>query len=286
MNTVSPSQRNREFMNIVNSGKCCITTIVSGDYQWYIPLFLDRIYKEYGEYDVKVFVRGAIDLPKKYCKDVMRFPSALDKCPKNGLFTAAMRFLVCEEELRDYDYVYIADVDAIIMREERMLVDQHMAFLRMNKLWCYNNYLVGATRCPGTHFVTKEWWDVTRESRHTELRKLEKKRKIYKDYDEEMLYRIIKESKLSLPPNAPNLWAHHGIHLGSIRDRVNAKEKHYPQPNAFEQLYMKKLLEDDEFMEIVKECSKHIPMLVDIFDKYRDFVYGERRKDAKSTKQN
>jgi len=38
--------------------KVCISTTVSGPYQWYVPLFLDRILKEYPEYDPIIILRG------------------------------------------------------------------------------------------------------------------------------------------------------------------------------------------------------------------------------------
>jgi hypothetical protein len=141
--------------------------------------------------------------------------------------------------------------------------------MRKNNLRCYDNY-VSATRgmeyrCPGVHFVTREWWDATRAAREKYGKELMEHGAQGFDHDEWMLGKIIEESGLPRPPATPNLWAHHGLHLGDFRRRIQNREKHF-RFEAIQGNYVRKLLADEEFMALVGQCAPHLQGLKETFD--------------------
>lgn len=247
--------------------------MVSGSYQWYIPLFIDRISKEYPEYDIRVLVVGDID------SDILGIPGVFradaEAYPSGPYTTAALRFVYEDAVIRSYDYVLLTDVDMLIYREDPTIVDQHMRDLHKNGLRCYSNYVStihdSSPRLPGVHFVTKDWWDITRDSRTHYAEYLLKNGSPAWWFDEVMLYNIAKESGLKIQNTALNLWCHHGIHIGDYRRSIIRNEPR-SQPDAYQQLYMKKILGDDEFMRKVTLSAVHIPTLVPVFDMFRSFL--------------
>ena len=193
---MTPAQISRSLMSIPNPGKCVVFTMVHGKYLAYIPLFLYMIRRAYPEYFAHVFavnpentkINSLVDLGVS----IIELPEKKDM----GYFTAAMRFLHSDNILSTHEYCLITDIDMMIVREDMNIVDQHMLDIRRNDLGCYSNYINNGDRCPGVHFVTKEWWDKTAEQRDMEKDFLFSMDSITYDYDEKMLLRIIRESGL------------------------------------------------------------------------------------------
>lgn len=272
ISNLPPSKRNKLFASVKNSGKCLITTIVSGVYQWYVPMFIDRIKKECPECDVLVYIRGKPDSDFPDIKEVIC--GALPEYPGDGYTTAALRFVYDDSRICAYDYVLITDIDMMIMGESISIVDQHMLDLRKNDLRCYSNYASSITatfpRLPGVHFVTKDWWEKTREVRNRYSEYLKENGAGCWYYDEVMLHKIVQESGLKINNRSINMWCHHGVHLGDYRRSIQLKESR-STPDAFSQMYIRKMLGDEEFMKIVAKCSEHIPSLSKTFDMFRQF---------------
>ena len=86
-----------------------------------------------------------------------------------------------------------------------------------------------------------------------------------------MLGHIIEESNLPMPSQEQHLWAHHGIHLGDWRRRLQQGWQSN-LPDAFHQMYMRKMVDDPEFMEIVNKCAPHLMMLKETFKMFKDFA--------------
>lgn len=179
-----------------------ITTWAVGRYKVYSELFQFAIKKAYPEYDVHVFESDVV-FPKYY--------------------GACIRFLSNSREFHDYKYVYITDIDMMIVREPVSILDFHTNEINETGL-CYSNTPRGMEergfdRLTGLHFVTQEWWGATHEARYDYLRKLEMG--LIGDvaiHDELMLMNIVKESGLQVaPPKRDLICRHHGLHLGTVR---------------------------------------------------------------------
>jgi hypothetical protein len=179
-----------------------ITTWAVGRYKVYSELFQFAIKKAYPEYDVHVF------------EDDTTFPKYYGAC---------VRFLSYSKEFDYYKYVYITDIDMMIVREPVSILDFHTNEINETGL-CYSNTPRGTEergfdRLTGLHFVNQEWWGATHEARYDYLRKLEMG--LIGDvaiHDELMLMNIVKESGLPVaPPKRDLICRHHGLHLGTVR---------------------------------------------------------------------
>lgn len=271
---IAPSKRNRMLAEITNEGRMCMTTIVSGDYQWYIPLWTYCAHKAYPDHDVKVFVRGKCVLPEKYMKDVVKIRIA----PKHedGYTTAALRFVWGDDYLSGYEYCLISDIDLLHRKEVPPLVDQRMMDLRAYDLECYSNYVSsiheGDPRMPGVHFVTKDWWKRTAAVRKKYLTQLVNGGSPSWEFDETMIYKICKESGLNIQDKEQKLWCMHGLHLGDVRRRIRQGTKNSVPLTAHDQLFVVELLNDPEFKNLIEDCGQHIDTLKQTFQIYRGLV--------------
>ena len=252
----------------------CIATIVSGDYQWYIPLFLNRVAAEYPEYDCMVFYRGK---PKIGDFEAV-IPNAFLNYPRDGNTTAALRFVAGNTRLSQYKYCLITDVDVLIKREDPELHTQHLRSMYKHGPEVYDNYVqttrAGKPRMPGVHFLTREWWDRTQAARRKHAKELKNGAADFVGYDEVMLGSIISESGLKFPrAGTLNLWAMHGIHLGTYRQQLESKKNIISTPQASDTVYMQKLLNDEQFINVLDQCAQHLPCLKAIFDVFRGIVH-------------
>ena len=254
--------------------KVCITTMVSGLYEWYIPLFLHCGLKAYPEYDFKVLVRGRSNLPAVYKSYI--FDNSYSSYPQNGPTTAALRFIEGEKELSGYDCCLITDVDILLMREEPKLVTQHLSHMIQYKMDCYCNYqshqLAEGYRCSGVHFIMKDWWERTREARKKWMFNAKNGSCSEKDTDEIMLGEIIRDSELPTPTEKQLLWNLHGIHLKRWWPKSNPRE--LPQAGAQESMLMQEILEDADFRELVTMCSAHLPIIKGIVGTMERVIRG------------
>ncbi len=179
-----------------------ITTWAVGRYKVYSDLFKFAINKAYPEYDVHVF-ESDVQEPKYY--------------------GACVRFLADDEMFADYKYVYITDIDMMIVREPVSILDFHTAEINETGL-CYSNSPRGMEergfdRLTGLHFVTRDWWDKTKDARRKYMLMLNSCRiGEIAIHDELMLMDIVKESGLQVaPPKRDLICRHHGLHLGTVR---------------------------------------------------------------------
>lgn len=258
---------------------CCLFTVVSGEYQWYVPLFLDRAIKAYPEYDVVVIVRENLELEvEKMIEPLVKQAGVIvlagvnqdddwKKYPKDGLTTAALRLLKGDELIWNYDYALITDIDVMIMKEKLPIVEQHLRSMEENGTVAYDNILINGDHCSGVHFVTDEWWTATLEARENRMVELQQGGQLSKKFDEYMLYGIIRESGLGLPKENTD-WATHGLHLGRWRNGDMTKTL-----TNEESLWVVELLRDNEFMGMVGKVSGHLPFLNVLYNKWRE-EYG------------
>lgn len=183
-----------------------ITTFAVGRYQVYAELFRYAIKKAYPEYDVYV-IESDIKQPKYY--------------------GACARFLTEEPVFHEYDYVYITDIDMMIVREPITILEFHTKEMEETGL-CYSNTPRGMEergfdRLTGLHFVGRDWWNKTRTARYHYTQELlsGKIGDIAID-DEIMLMNIVSDSDIGMVPARRDLICrHHGLHLGTVRAHKN-----------------------------------------------------------------
>jgi len=126
----------------------------------------------------------------------------------------------------DYDYIYVTDVDMLILPEEPSLSEFHIAEMEAEKL-CYSNTprkkeVMGPRRLTGLHFASQEWYDKTQEQRDYYLHAISGGLIGHGRFDDElMLMKICTESHLPIPGRKHLISRHHGIHLGTIRAYIN-----------------------------------------------------------------
>ena len=273
MENLSPSQQNKKWAAINFDGSLAIVTIVSGAYQWYLPLWFYCIKKELPAAHPIAYIHGDVEgLPfgiigADMAMDI-RASMDLNVYPVNGPTTAALRFTYDDQHLRSFDYVLITDCDILMVRENPSIINQHMRMAGRYNLGCYHNYISNDTpegaKVPGVHFVTRAWWDATAATRAKYQKLLREYGSTDWDWDEHMLYRIILESGLTPPPREYHIWAHHGIHLGDYRRRIDNKTKG-PVPSGHHSSYLRQLQHDPEFMHLVDLCAPHLKHLKETF---------------------
>ena len=272
-------------------GKLCIFTNVYGDfYQQFIPLYIYSILRIYPDYFVYVNVDRKINdfvlrqlsvIPYKDNFKVVINPMATtidlnkrDISDKSKL-KRNMTWLFYDEFFKQFEYLYIGDVDIFICRETPSLLEQHIEHCKVLNL-PYSNFVRsqymrvdkrlkviarialgrGLTeakswlrmentivrRMTGLHFVkVDEYFSAVRplfkkykDSLNRVLEGKGSKHEIlYLKSNEILLYDLIEESELGLPPIIPNNYSEHpldyksigfrpmhGIHLGIFRGKA------------------------------------------------------------------
>jgi MoaA/NifB/PqqE/SkfB family radical SAM enzyme len=255
-----------------HEGEFIIYTVIDEAYEWYIPLFLYSMAISHPGQKTIISIRRdtPIDARLKTLVEPFKLNTInfIDPNPRGGYFTAAMRFLIDPPTIADY--TLITDVDILFKPENSPIIDQHLYHLEKDATECYENWISeyrgGKPRLPGIHFVTRAWWDRTRDARLEELETLKTKSSIEYFYDEMMIGRIVEKAGLLLPPAKAKLWRKHGRHLGD--DRLNIERKFKARYDTFEKMHVKTLLEDRTFMALAQECASHLPFLEKVFKKW------------------
>lgn len=229
---MTPAQKNKALAGQSWPGKCCVFTTATGEYCALRPLFEYLVKDAYPDYDVKVLEMD-VDPHRARC----------------------MRYL-WDGGLRDYDFVLITDVDILMGVENPDPVTQHMRSITLRGTECYDNHVTGdEARMPGIHFVTRNWWDRTQLAREQESSNLEGANLNYW-YDERMLYRLVANSGLPLPPADPDPEHHHGFHIGTYRANfikgARLPERFYGLP------VLRKIEEDRQAGELYDNAAKRI----------------------------
>jgi MoaA/NifB/PqqE/SkfB family radical SAM enzyme len=265
---ITPIKKAFEIKNY--TGSLCIVTLCDENYQWYVPVFLrslERI-REKQSITPMVLIRGKKDdAMLAACKELAKFvhyPMVHADYPEGGYATAALRFLYKPQDIEQFDYTLITDIDMLMFEETTSIINAHLMHMQRDRTDVYENwisqYLNNSPRLPGVHFVTKEWWKKTEKARNEEYAAVCKSGGITDYwYDEIMLGRIVQKSGLTLPPTEPKLWRHHGVHLGDWR--LNIDRKIVIRPNVFESMHIHWMLNDPEMSNTLDICGEHIPLI-------------------------
>ena len=240
--------------------KLCITTLVDENYVAYIPMFSWCCKKAYPEYDIKLFVRGE----GRYAPGAKVIHNFFKDYPQHGPNTIALRFAIPGEHYKEYDYVYITDIDIMIIRESPTLLDFHLKEMQMTGL-CYSNSIrnskhwQGANSLTGLHFCSKKWFEKT-EGQAENFRKYLKVAEVRREYDGHMLAIMAENTRIGKPGKFRLATRHHGIHLGNFRLMKKLKKLKVRMPRNFCAAW-KGYLSDPEFSEICTRARQESSMI-------------------------
>jgi len=218
--------------------KLCVTTVCSDDsMSYFIPLFIYTWTRAYPEYDVKVYVRGKLRDNVRGILDGMRerklggdswevvedvftgYPNEVSVCNSCRHLLSAARF-------KKYKYVYVTDIDFLAFRHHPSHMAYYARVMRRSGVpyagfrgpyrkphrpsISANGWKGWYTRVAGGTFMLKspEWFQKTMNMRK-HYKRLGKRHKkdgkdrhyfaSYREYDEVMLYRIIRGSGMKTP---------------------------------------------------------------------------------------
>lgn len=203
--------------------KLCLTTVVDRYYAPYIPMFVWCARKAYPDYHVRIYVRGKYP-PVKGAEIIENAFSGYPDCGNN---TIALRFVLPPADFEGFDYIYITDIDMMLMKESvcgtgfATLADFHLAEMAKTGL-CYSNSIrnskhwKGVESLSGLHFCRNDWFEAVERSAMG-FRDYLKQVEVRREYDGHMLYMMVKDAGLGLPGKYRLVKRHHGIHMGNFR---------------------------------------------------------------------
>lgn len=251
---------------------CIVLWIYGEQYQGWIPVYVMALLKNYPEYDLRVYLDGKLrndidDVLNKICdrSKYVIIENFLGEYPYliTDMEKRAVRWLISDEELKRYEYVYIGDADIYLIKEDVSLLDQHISHMEKTKLLFSNeirinlldaiisyvfkrdNQFANYKKLTGLHFFKTEEYlnkvgvgqDYLKNkiknggSRCSNLEYCYLKRYVLTD-DERVLYYLLKKSGFKLPKKS--LWIHgesgkcfrplHGPHFGTGRASQAYKE--------------------------------------------------------------
>lgn len=251
----------------------CITTVVDKRYMEYAPLFCYCCKEVYPAFKVKLIMRDSCpyELPGASTATVFR------DFPDHPYLSIALRFVVPPEIYQEFDFVYITDIDMMLMGERVPLDRFHMGEMVATGL-CYSNSLrnthhyAGYQSLSGLHFATKRWFIETEKRRQFYYEYLKAGvLGLYREYDGVMLYRMARDSGLGLPKKFKLKKRHHGIHLGNFR-LFDTKEQWAARiPVEYRSQWLQ-YQSDPMFSEMVKYGRRHNEELSKQLDLLDDFI--------------
>ncbi|HHY21662.1 MAG TPA: hypothetical protein GX525_07235 [Bacilli bacterium] len=218
--------------------KLCIAVYVFGSYTKYVPYYIYSILKSYPHYYVKIFCMDKLAKREAECLDLIRKNLSTNFMVKENYFPfpqfreqklgRPLRFLIPYHEFSEFDYVYIGDVDFLIVQESPSLLDGHIEHCKKIKLPYSNQIRPNTKRLTGLHFFkVKEYYQAMNEvidyysNNLGEVYSLMKK---YRSDDEKFLYKMIEKTIGFGKINDSVYRPHHGFHLGILR--INAFESY------------------------------------------------------------
>ena len=244
-----------------------ITTVVDEGYKWFIPLFTYCLREAYPNYDYQIYYRGKLDQDILDMAGGIGIDNWYGVYPKDQFTTNCMRFLLPDGEFEGRPAVMIQDIDVLIYPEDRGIYEQHIDICHRDNL-CYEGPWIQATggyRIPGVFFHTGEWWEKTKKMRdYWHDRIIKKGSATFRERDETMLFDIVRNSGLAQSSSKPGPWRNHGFHMGKYR-KGSKRVGTIGTIRGHELSLCQRLVNDPEFMILVKECRKHNFLIHAIF---------------------
>lgn len=125
-----------------DNSEVLLTTFVYGEkYQAYIPLLIYSCNKSYPEYDIMLFVYGSLNPKIKEQIEALNYKNVRIKensfsdCPKmTPRVSQCLRWVLWDDTFKNYDYVYVVDIDMLYIREPEALHVQHKKHMQVQNL--------------------------------------------------------------------------------------------------------------------------------------------------------
>lgn len=127
--------------------KLLVIVCVFGRYQDYIPLFVLSWLRAYPYADIRIYLQDTLnqDIKKQLesvgalgraniIEDAYSMVSFTEKALLYPQISKCFRWLVYEPDFKEYEAIYIGDIDIIIVKEKEPLFDQHMKHCAYCKL--------------------------------------------------------------------------------------------------------------------------------------------------------
>lgn len=257
----------------VNLKKPCIYTCASGEYLYFIPLFIESIKKfilpAYPETDVLILVpkSEAGKVPEKYHKNIATSDLYNSQLERNPQASKIARFHTAPV---GYSDILIADVDVLIS-------DSGYKILRRThrdaeSLEIYSNF-AKLDKKDNLFYMPAMFWISDPE---TYFKKVTKPQeigigRIFDEFpantplaDEKHLYKIFLQSRIKIS-HSPILGYWHGLHLGQFRDQAMMRPPNIHEQSAISGILKNKAdtnlgeaLKFAENSQIFKKCLKNI----------------------------
>jgi len=261
----------------------CFAVYVYDDYSKYIPFYIYSILKSYPEYFVKVFLRETLSEREKKCLKLIKENLSSNFEVKENYYSnfrfsdttmRVLRFLIPYEEFKEFENVYIGDVDFLIVRETPSLLEGHLKHCERIGLPYSNEIRIGTKRLSGLHFFkVKEYYSKMNKIIEYYLNNTDELYRLMDKFksNERFLYYIIEKGIGFGRLNQTRKYRpHHGIHLsceieGYFENRKEASRARYNRlKNQLKEYYadplfqeMLKILPVEKFMQLSRELQKY-----------------------------
>jgi|GEM_PF-1829588 len=229
-----------------------IAPFVFGDYTRFIPFYIYSMLTSYPDFGIKIFTQGTLSESESDCLKLLdrRFTGSFEirtnymrklalppADPTNrAKIKKALRWLIPYRELKNFQNVYIGDVDFLIVKESPGMLEAHLDHCKTTGLPYSNAIRPGTHRLSGLHFFrTEEYYAKMTPVIEHYMNHLEEVGEIVTQGkgNEEFLYRMIERGigfegidKLRYRP-------HHGFHLGNvIRGQIKDGYLGYGRPQS------------------------------------------------------
>ena len=214
--------------------KAFLTVCTADHFQHYIPLFAYCLRKFAA--DIHIFVRGELDEMTESALTCFTpttpyiFEGVYLDYPYDVSTTNCLRFLTDTPALREYDYVLILDIDLLLFTDPfpwmiselkgKCFMGHHGPYTKPKRPgispWHGNMERIAG----GFFLVTKDWWEKTAGSREffaSTLKNSNLRLGTYRESDEVMLARIVKEAGMLVPESKYFPSELRGVHLGDFK---------------------------------------------------------------------
>ena len=126
----------------MDQSRVCLTTFIYGvKYQEYIPFLVYSCKKAYPEYDIVLFLYEKLaphikdQLSLINIKNVYIREETFNDCPQmTPLKAKSLRWVLWDDVFKEYDYLYIVDIDMFYIREPKPLHEQHCEHMKTTLL--------------------------------------------------------------------------------------------------------------------------------------------------------
>lgn len=214
-----------------DESKMCFMAVANRPYQQYVPWFLYFLNRAYPRAHKLVLLDEKMTddlrntLPLLSGNFEVRERSFWEYDKTDALTIKCLRWLIFEPEFEQYDCMSIGDVDMAVYLESPSYMDQHLS--HCNQLGIpYSNFIRNTQprRVCGVHVVKpKEWFSAIGPmiEKYRPMLAAKNIRLPQQGFNEQLLLRIIVESKLGEPPInlSETYWPslvtsnHHGTHI-------------------------------------------------------------------------